>query len=96
MNNFSTKSSLEYLVNLNLGGYCLETSDLNILEECYKATGHFDKIDQINSIRADENKNTKLAEIKILGNDKIGGDTIIKQGDILSSLKVSLFVFSDL
>ena len=71
-----------------LGGYCLGNSDLAILEECYKATGYFDKIDQINAVRSQENQSTKLAEIKVLGNDREAGDAIIKRGDTLDSLKV--------
>jgi len=72
-----------------LGGHCLETSDLSILEECYKATGYFDKIDQIERARTQENKNTKLAEVKILGNDLEAVDAIVKRGETLDSLKVN-------
>ena len=72
-----------------LGGFCLESGDLNILEECYKATGHFDKLDQIANLRNLENKNTKNAEVKMLSNDKEAVDSVIKRGELLESLKVS-------
>ena len=74
-----------------LGGYCLENGDLAILEECYKATGYFDKLAQIEIIKQSENKNTKNAEIKALGNDKEAQDHIIKRGETLESLKVYTF-----
>ena len=71
-----------------LAGFCLESGDLNILEDCYKATGHFDKLDQIDTLKNLENKNTKNAEVKMLANDKDAVDNVIKRGELLDSLKV--------
>ena len=72
-----------------LAGFALESGDLNVMEECYKATGHFDKIAQIGLVRSRDNANTKAAEIKVLGNDQSAAETIVKRGELLDSLMVS-------
>ena len=72
-----------------LAGFALESGDLNVMEECYKATGHFDKIEQIGVVRNRDHANTKAAEIKVLGNDQNAAEAIVKRGELLDSLMVS-------
>ena len=73
-----------------LGGYCLESGELNVMQECFSALGHVDKLEQINRIQNMDNKTSQITEIKLLGNDKDASKGLLKQASIFETIKVSL------
>ena len=75
-----------------LGGYCLESGELNVMQECFSALGHVDKLEQINKIQNMDNKTSQITEIKLLGNDKDASKGLLKQASIFETIKVRLKV----
>ena len=73
-----------------LGGYCLESGELNVMQECFSALGHVDKLEQINKIQNMDNKTSQITEIKLLGNDKDASRGLLKQASIFETIKVRL------
>ena len=73
-----------------LGGYCLESGELNVMQECFSALGHVDKLEQINKIQNMDNKTSQITEIKLLGNDKDASKGLLKQASIFETIKVRL------
>jgi len=71
-----------------LGGYCLESGELNVMQECFSALGHVDKLEQINKIQNMDNKTSQITEIKLLGNDKDASRGLLKQASIFETIKI--------
>ena len=73
-----------------LGGYCLETGELDIMHECFGALGHVDKLEQIERIKSVTNKAHQAAELRLLAADSDAAKVVQKNQPTLEQIKMAI------